>query len=122
MATLAVNNGRNVIRDSYRLGELSNAGKPWRNSTGSFRGEPFTGTVPPRQAWASDAEHAELVRHVKAGELDYVIYSYATVVAYRAHGVWHVTSTRHSSTTSKHVGRLYVLTMARTGYEGPDAT
>lgn len=121
METLAVNNGRNGMRDVYRLGELSNAGKAWRNSTNSFRGEPFTGSRPPAQEWMGDAEYADLVRHVADGELDYVIRSYDTVIAYRAHGAWHLSSARHTRTTSKHQGRLYTLRMARAGYAGPDA-
>ena len=121
METLAVKSGRNALRDTYRLGELSNAGQPWRNSNGTFTGEPFTGEVP-AQEWATDDEHAELLRHIQNGDLEYVIRSWDTVVAYRAHGVWHVTTTRHSQSTTQQVGRLYTLRMARCGYEGPDAT
>ena len=68
-----------------------------------------------------DAEYADLVRHVTDGELDYVIRSWDTVIAYRAHGAWHLSHAKHSVSTTKHMGKLYVLRMARCGYTGPDA-
>lgn len=41
-----------------------------------------------------------------AAGADYVIYSYATPVAWRSAGTWHVPPFRYSVTTSKHVGRV----------------
>ena len=67
-------------------------------------------------------EVAELDRHVQRDGVDYAIYSYATVVAYRVkaqHGVWVITEAGHAATTRQTLGKLYTLTLPRCGYDGP---
>jgi hypothetical protein len=124
-AILAPKCGRNALRDTLRIGELSNAGKPWRNSGNTFHGEPVepgrrisTGQMP-------RDEVAELNAHIQRNAVDYAIYSYATVIAYRVKaqdGVgafWVITDAGHSQTTRVQLGKLYTLTDPRCGYEGP---
>jgi len=100
------------LNNSYQAGErmalLCEQGKPWQNHSGSFRGEPWdrsyvdTGIMPPAQA--------EMIKKfAHAGELDYVIFSYSTPIAYRANGEWYIPTTKYSVTTSKHQGKLYRL-------------
>jgi hypothetical protein len=131
VAILAPKAGRNSLNDTHRIGELSNAGKPWRNSGNTFHGEPVVGPQPgrlsrmPSTGQMPEDEVAELRKHSDAGDLLYVIYSYATVIAYkvRGHGsgdFWAISEKRYSSTTSQQQGKLYVLTMPRHGYDGPD--
>jgi hypothetical protein len=119
---LAVKSGRNARRDNELIGELSNAGKAWRNSTGSFHGEPVgpgdrvpTGKMP-------EDEAVELRVHTARHAVDYVIFSYSTPIAYRvttgSSYFWIITDTRYSNTTSQQVGKLWVLTQERYGYTG----
>jgi len=91
-----------------RMVELCEAGKPWQNHSGSFHGRAVTtehvetGQMPRAQA--------ELLREFgRKGELEYVIFSYRTPIAYRAHGEWYIPTTKYSPTTSKHQGHLWRL-------------
>lgn len=100
------------LNTSYQAGErmatLCEQGKPWQNHSGSFRGEPVTsryvgtGIMPESQA-------ALLREFASKGELDYVVYSYATPIAYHAAGQWYIPTTKYSPTTSKHQGKLWRL-------------
>lgn len=46
-------------------------------------------------------------RYVRDGMIQYVIYSYATPIAWRYHtGKWAMPGTKYSVTTSKHQGRV----------------
>ena|SRR4029077_11468261 len=121
---LAVKSGRNAMRDTYKLGELSNAGQPWSNSTGTFRGEQVTRHNRITFGQMPADERAELSAHIARGACDYAIFSYETPIAYRVRSddsapFWVVTDTRYSNTTSQQVGKLWVLTQERCGYTGP---
>lgn len=37
---------------------------------------------------------------------DYVVYSYATPIAFHAQGVWHIPDVKYSVTTSKHQSKI----------------
>lgn len=124
-AILAPKCGRNALRDTLRIGELSNAGKPWRNSSNNFHGEPVeSGRMISVGKMPLD-EVAELNSHIQRDGVDYAIYSYATVIAYRVkaqHGVgafWVITDAGHSATTRMQLGKLYTLTLTKCGYDGP---
>lgn len=71
-----------------------------------------------------DADHAELPGKGKMPEaeyntlelmhrlrgIDYVVYSYRTVIAYRtANGVWHIPDVHYSSTTTAHQNVIRVV-------------
>jgi hypothetical protein len=98
----------NSWRAGERMAELCETGHAWQNHSGSFRGEPWnrsyvdTGQMPDAQA--------KIIREfAHAGELDYVVWSYSTPIAYRAGGQWYIPTTKYSVTTSKHQGKLYRL-------------
>lgn len=72
-----------------------------------------------------DADHAELPGKGKMPEsdwntlkrvhdmygIDYVVYSYRTVIAYRdGHGTWHHPEVTYSRTTTQHQSRIRVAT------------
>lgn len=86
-----------------RIAQLSNAGEAWSNSGGSFYG---------RSGAAWDGGRLDSADEIAATrKATYVIYSYATPVAWRnADGSWTKTAQRFSVTTSQHQGRLYRLT------------
>jgi len=91
-----------------RMAELCETGKPWQNHSGSFRGEPVTSRyVGTGQMPDAQAEHMR--EFMRAGTLEYVVYSYQTPIAYRADGQWYIPTTRYSVTTSKHQGKLWRL-------------
>lgn len=127
-AILAVKHGANHQRDMERLGTLSNSGKPWRNSSDSFRGQPLGPGESISTGQMSGPELEEFKMHARAGRIEYVIRSYETPVAYLVKGepghasFWMITATRYSNTTSQQVGRLYVITQRKHGYKGPDAS
>lgn len=41
------------------------------------------------------------------GELEYVVYSYETPIAWRASGEWTMTNEKHSATTTRHQSSIY---------------
>jgi hypothetical protein len=71
---------------------------------GALRGE--------RQSYATSygrlpAEHASALRSAESnGTLTYVVYSYATPIAWCAAGEWTMPDTRYSATTSHHQGKI----------------
>jgi hypothetical protein len=125
-AILAVKFGQNHARDIERLGRLSNSGQPWRNSSDSLRGQPMQPGDRMDTGEMSGQELDEFTAHLRAGRVEYVIRSYNTPIAYLVKNAgyasfWVQPDTGYSNTTRQHKGRLYVITMARYGYHGPDA-
>lgn len=53
-----------------------------------------------------DVERAQLQSAQAAGTLEYVVYSYATPIAWRVAGTWHETSASYSVTTTKHQTKI----------------
>ena len=43
-----------------------------------------------------------------AGTLEYVVYSYATPIAWKVSGVWTVTTSSYSDTTKRHINKIAV--------------
>ena len=54
-------------------------------------------------------EHHQRFETACAATDFYVVYSYATPIAWWANGEWFVPPVRYSQTTSRHQGRLYML-------------
>jgi hypothetical protein len=125
---LATKFGQNHRADMEKLGEYSNSGRPWRNSSDSFRGQPLAPGERMSTGEMSGHELDEFTAHMHAGRVEYVIRSYNTPIAYRVTNApghpsfWVIPDTGYSNTTRQHIGRLYPITQRRHGYEGPDAT
>ena len=126
-AILATKFGQNHRRDMEKLGEYSNSGRAWRNSSDSFRGQPMQPGERMDTGQMSGHELDEFNAHMRAGRIEYVIRSYQTPIAYLVKSApgfasfWVQPDTGYSNTTRGHKGRLYVITMKRYGYHGPDA-
>ena len=55
----------------------------------------------------NNIEASLLAADVEEGRADYIVYSYATPIAWRyTNGEWHLSNQRHSVTTSKHQSRV----------------
>jgi hypothetical protein len=104
MITIAVKTGRDA---SQQIADACDARQPWKNNGGSMRGEPLSPHSSPSYGIMPSDEADALRALVRTGDLDYVIYSYATPIAWHANGEWTFSSTRYSPTTSQHQGRLY---------------
>lgn len=78
------------------------AGDEFTNNGGSFTGAPVGPSVRPLTGRMSTDEAAQF----RADRPTYVIWSYATPIAWRrADGTWHASDARYSVTTSHHQGR-----------------
>lgn len=55
-----------------------------------------------------DSFGALLASAERAGTLEYVVYSYATPIAFKFAGTWAVTDERYSVTTTAHVNKIRV--------------
>lgn len=105
MITIAVKTGRDAAQ---QIADACEAGQPWKNNGGSMRGVPLSPLQSPPDYGIMPSDEADALRAlVRTGTVDYVIMSYATPIAWRAGGEWTKSSTRYSSTTSQHQGRLY---------------
>lgn len=80
---------------------------PFRNSNGTFRGEPMqprpgvlvhSGRMPAEDRGAL----------ADASCVDYVVWSYATPIAWHDEHGWHTPDARYSPTTSQHQGTVRV--------------
>ena len=126
-AILATKFGRNHREDIEKVGRYSNSGRAWRNSSDSFRGQPMQPGDRMDAGQMTGHEREEFLMHLHAGRISYVIRSYNTPIAYLVHNApgfadfWVQPDTGYSNTTRQHKGRLYVITMERYGYHGPDA-
>jgi hypothetical protein len=104
MITISVNTARDAAQ---QIADACDARKDWKNNGGSMRGVPMSPYSSPSYGIMPEVEADMLRALVRTGELDYVIYSYATPIAWHANGEWTKSSSRYSVTTSKHQGRLY---------------
>lgn len=69
--------------------------------------------------WAADRDHGpghmpnpwrtQYDEAWKAGKLDYVVYSYATPIAWHTEDGWVIPDIKYSATTSHHQGHLYLV-------------
>lgn len=91
---------RNLLRD----------GKPWHNTTRKFRGELWDkhSAQVPHGGRMSQADRNDMINVSKLYGIDYVVYSYATPVAYRdGRGIWHMPDAGYSmATKTKHLSNL----------------
>lgn len=81
----------------HELAEWLNEREPFKNSTGSFRGEVYDGTGI-TQGWLSSDDYWAIVK----AEPDYLIYSYHTVMAWHDKHGWHSFDRKFSRTTTGH--------------------
>lgn len=127
-AILATKHGQNHRADMERLGTYSNSGRAWRNSGNTFHGAPVAPGESVTVGQMSGPELEEFTAHARAGRIEYVIHSYQTPIAYLVKGepghpsFWIIPDTGYSNTTRQQIGRLYVITQRKHGYQGPDAT
>jgi len=70
---------------------------PFKNSTGSMRGE--TG-APSSHGWLSGTQFSEQIKSLK--NPDYTVMSYNTPIAVHHEEGWHYPDVKHSATTGKH--------------------
>jgi len=70
---------------------------PFKNSTGSMRGE--TG-APSSHGWLSGTQFSEQIKGLK--NPDYTVMSYNTPIAVHHEEGWHYPDVSHSATTGKH--------------------
>jgi hypothetical protein len=102
--TLVRKNDRHATR---LAGEAMRNREPFRNSNGSLRGEPM-------QRQAGSLIHSGRMPETHARDLaasvavDYVVWSYATPIAWHSRDGWHVPATSYSVTTSQHQGTVRV--------------
>lgn len=97
------------------LRDLIKSGHEFHNNGKTFRGEHWEAdhASKPGQGKMPEAEYNHLDLMHKLYRIDYVVYSYRTVIAYRTvNGVWHVPSVRYSNTTSQHQGKISVVAHA----------
>jgi hypothetical protein len=102
-ATLTLAHGTNARRDRDRLVELSNAGTEWRNNGGTMRGVPGRSWAHGKlsQGLSSESSYGEAMVQLNAAQ--YVIYSYATPIAWLTDsGEWVVADATYSRTTARH--------------------
>ncbi len=84
----------------------------FRNSSKSFRGETwshgaFNNSVVPHPGRMDEAERLLLVSDSERHGLTYVVWSYATPIAWRrSDGFWRVTDRNYSRTTACHLSPL----------------
>lgn len=93
----------------WALREILAKSDSFQNSTGNFRGEwwnhyhrmPTTGRMP-------EDERLKLRNHVESYGIDYVVWSFATPIAWRlTHGYWYSPDVGYSKTTkAKHLSKL----------------
>jgi len=84
------------------------SGEAFTISSGTFYGGPV------KPGYAAHLEMGRMPNNEReifralAPEIDYVIYSYATPIAWHERGadVWHLTEAGHSNSTKRHKGKL----------------
>lgn len=110
---LTLAHGTNARRDRARLVELSNAGTDWTGANGSIRGEAGPTFTTGRLAEVmTDTDYR--IASGQLGSAQFVIYSYATPIAWLTHdGAWIVPDARYSRTTGRHQSYLYALRTAQ---------
>lgn len=87
--------------------------QPFANSTKSFRGEQchasqsFALTRASHVGQMDESERLIMLADAENYGIDYVVYSFATPVAWvRSDGYWRVTDRSYSVTTAKHLSKL----------------
>jgi hypothetical protein len=77
-------------------------------TSGALRGEECVSSYP-YSGWLDKAEREALSTDGMAGLIDYIVWSYATPIAWhRTDGTWHIVDQKFSMTTTKHQGNLYL--------------
>jgi len=106
---LSLAHGVKARTDRARLVELSNAGTDWTGASGSIRGESGPTFISGRLAEVMTDTDYRIARG-QLGSARFVIYSYATPIAWQTiDGAWIVPDARYSRTTGRHQSYLYAL-------------
>lgn len=77
--------------------------EPFKTSGALFADTYSHGTAGYLSREELDAYHADLI------DIDYIVYSYSTPIAWHTPSGWHVVKQKFSPTTSKHQGNLYLV-------------
>jgi hypothetical protein len=90
--------GKNIWRDRDRLVECLRNGEPFYMA--STTGGPITPDMNPSMGRANP--DASLIQAILNGEIDYMIWSYETPIAWRYRGEWAQNREKYSPTTTQH--------------------
>lgn len=103
---------RNQSQGWWVLRDIIAANQEFHNSTKNFRGEHWDADNAklPNKGWMPQADYNTLERRHKLSGINYVVWSYQTVIAYRTcDGVWHVPSAKYSKATSRQQGQIMTV-------------
>ena len=92
--------------------DLIKAGHEWHNSNRSFRGvrKPVDAAKLPAREWMSVADYHTMQRAQDMHGIDYLVFSWDTVIAYRnGKGEWWTSNQNHSKSTTFHQNRIGVV-------------
>lgn len=97
------------------LRDLIKSGHEFHNNGKTFRGVRWNAddaSLPDKEKMPeSEYNKLELMHRLRG--IDYVVYSYRTVIAYRlSNGVWITPAVKYSNTTSQHQGKINTVTHA----------
>lgn len=90
------------------LAELLKSNRNFHNTGRTFTGQVWDHDFAPEQGRMAAPEFAELVERNVESRIEYVIWSYGTVIAYRWNGEWYVSAAKYSATTSQHQSQTAV--------------
>lgn len=96
---------RNQSQGWWVLRDIIETNQEFHNTTNNFRGVHWNAehAATPSRGQMPTAEYNRLAMHHALVGVDYVVYSYETVIAYRnRNGVWYVPSVKYSRTTTGH--------------------
>lgn len=80
---------------------------PFRNTTGSLRGERVDAFRPDVfYSWLDDETRAAFYADDDAGRIDFVVWSYGTPIAWHTENGWTMPDRRYSATTSRHQSQV----------------
>lgn len=103
---------RNQADGWQRLLDIIKANQEFHNVGGTFRGVHWDADSAklPNQGMMSPADFNTLERRHRLTGINYVVWSYQTVIAYRTcDGVWHVPSAKYSKATSRQQGQIMTV-------------
>jgi hypothetical protein len=89
-----------VTDDGWRIRDAIKAGNAFENSSRTFRGGP-NGSVYPIATGELPAQFRPAITGA-----DYIVWSYATPIAWCINGFWHTPDVKYSPTTSQHQGQV----------------
>ena len=84
------------------------------NHTGSFTGEPVSGISYADTGWMPKEWASEFKREARAGDIEYIVWSYWTPIAWRTAKGWTIPRVSYSTYTGRHQSSLWSLKPYRT--------